>query len=299
MRRLALLTTALVGCNAQGELPEPAPDPPAEFCADSLAPGAIEVIATGFDDGTAGVAFSPDGRLFVTHGDRIEEVFPDGSHAPIAEVLNATGLEWWAGTLAVLSADLELGDGGGGVFRTDITSGATELFVSPLPGAESVTITPWRTLAVASPGADEEVVEVFTSGGLDDFVQDLPSPFGVAFAPDASAAYIGSMLTAAPTLWRLPLTGTEPGEPEAWFTWGPGVAPAEIITSTTDGAIYAALAGPGRIARVDAETGEESTVVSGLEAPTGMALGTGDWDPCALYVTSPSSDAVLAVGVGL
>ncbi|MCO4771389.1 MAG: hypothetical protein KDA24_15245 [Deltaproteobacteria bacterium] len=291
---LVPLVTALAGCVGAADLPGSVSISPSVLCAASLPPGDVERVAEGFSNGTRGIAFSPDGRLFVTHGDAIEEVLTDGSHGALATVPGAAGMEWWSGQLAVATPEA---GGDGGLVRVDVATGETVLFVSPLPGAESATLTPWRTLAVASPTADQEVVEVLNDGGLDGFIQEVPAPFGVAFTPEGDAAWVSSSSAEAPTLWRFPIVedGIVRGDP--FLEWDAPVGAAEAVVSTTDDAVYVALSAAGRIARVDPETAEETDVGTELVAPTGIALGTGDWDPCALYVTSPSSDAVFAVGV--
>ena len=298
MRCLAPLVVGLLGgCVAAADLPEDVSLDPSVLCEQSIPPGEVETVVTGFDRGTRGIAFSPEGRLFVTHGDVIEEVFPDGESLEIASVPEARGLEWWGGRLAIVSGDLGEEDGAGGLFRLLPETGEPQLFVSPLPGAETATISPWRSLVVASPTVDEEVVEVENSGGLDGFVQEVPAPYGVGFSPDGADAWVSSRREDGPLLWRFPIVEDNIVRGEEFFVWDAPVEPSEVVVSTTDDAVYVALQGAGRIARVDPVTGEESDVGFGLVAPRAMALGTGEWDPCALYVASEETDEILAVGV--
>lgn len=293
---LALTVVLTGGCVAAADLPDP--QDPALLCADSLAPGETEVVADLFDAGTRGIAFSPDGRLFVTTADTVEEVLPGGAHGPVAELPEPAGLEWWNESLAVVSRDV--GDGAGAVYALDPDQGEPELFVHPLPGAESATATPWGSLVVASPAADEEIVEVTVAGGLDGFIPQVPSPFGVGFATDGSAVWVGSLLADPSTLLRFPIEEQQPLEPTPVASWGASGA-SEILVAPQDEATYVALAGEGRVARVawdaDAEAWSEATLLDGVDGVTGLALGVRPWDPCALYLTSPSTNAIVAVGL--
>lgn len=287
----SLTALTLGGCVAAAELPTP--QDPEALCADSLAPGEVAVVADGFDAGTRGVVFSPSGRLFVSTADTIEEVETSGAHAPVAQVAEVAGLAWWNGALTAISRDI--GDGAGAVVHVDPDTSETSTFVQPLPGAESAASTPWRSLVVASPVADQEIVEVSPSGGLDGFIQQVPAPFGVAFSPDASAVWVTSS-GLEPSLLRFPLDGEEPMQAAEVTSWPLGAGPSEVVVATLDGAVYAALAGEGRVVRLDPETGEFTDLLRGVDGVTGLTFGTGPWDPCALYVTSPSSGELIAVG---
>ena len=90
----------------------------ADLC-DGLAPGEVTTLATGFEK-TEGVAFSPDGRLFVTAGDVVAEIAPDGGWQPVAALPGGVGLAWWGerlmaagyheGVGSVVSIDVDTGE---------------------------------------------------------------------------------------------------------------------------------------------------------------------------------------------
>ena len=113
---LLLALSLLLGCPSG----EPEPDPtPADPCEDSMEQGAVRVFASGLTGGTEGITFSPDGRLFVSRGDAIEEVFPDGSHETLAMIPEQVGLAFWNDELIVASGDAGNGDGLGGIFKNE------------------------------------------------------------------------------------------------------------------------------------------------------------------------------------
>ncbi|MCO4771388.1 MAG: SMP-30/gluconolactonase/LRE family protein [Deltaproteobacteria bacterium] len=301
MSRYAVLVLAagLAGCPSADPDPDPTPEPtPADICADSMAAGSVRVFATGFTGGTEGITFSPDGRLFVSRGDVVEEVWPNGQHEEVAAVPAEVGLTWWNGELIVASGDAGTGDGVGGIYAVDVDSGDTRVLATGIPGANFPAVTPWDTLLVSTPGGDEEIVEVSDDGDVSLWTTGVSSPNGIGFAADGSAAYVASTFVNPAPLWEVPIEEGVAGTPTQLASWGPGVAPDGVAMGQS-GAVYIAQNLAGRIDRVDPATGEESALAEGVQFAASAAFGVGDdWDPCAIYVTSLFSEELYVVGAG-
>ncbi len=284
----------------------PSGEPPADdddstevdVCADSLAPGTVQVFATGLTGGTEGIAFSPSGRLFVSRGDVVEEVFPDGQHEEIAQIPAEVGLAWWNGELLVASGDSGEPDGLGGVYAVDVDSGAVRLLAGGISGANFPAVTPWGTLLVSTPSGDEEIVEVTADGDVTLWSSEVPSPNGIGFSADGSAAYVATTFANPAPLWEVPIVDGVAQTPSELASWGPGTAPDGVAMGAS-GAVYIAQNIAGRVDRVDPATGTETAVGEGVQFAASLAFGVGEsWDPCAVYVTSLFSDELYVVGVG-
>ncbi len=294
---LACLAASLGGCPSADPVPDPDPTP-AEPCAGSMDEGAVRVFATGLLGGTEGIAFSPDGRMFVSRGDALEEVSPDGSHAVISDVPGQVGLTFWNGELIIASSDDGTGGGLGGVYAVDVDTGSSRLLAGGIDSANFPVVSPWDTLLVATPGAAEGIYEVSDAGEVSLWTDEVPSPNGIGFAADGSFAYVATTFANPAPLWEVPIAEGVAGTPRQITAWGPGVAPDGVAMGAS-GAVYVAQNLAGRIDRVDPEDGSEVAVAEGVAFAASAAFGVGaGWDACALYVTSLFSDELYVVGVG-
>lgn len=288
--------TLLVGCASPGDDDDSAEPPPQDACAASLAQGDVRVVATGFVGGTEGVTFSPDGRLFVSSGDTVEEVFSDGRHEVIADVPATVGLAWWGDELIVASGDSGEGLDTGGVYAVDVDSGDVRLLAGGIPGANFPAVTPWETLLVSTPSGPEEIVEVSDDGDVSLWSAEVPSPNGIGFVADGSGAFVASTFGSA-RLSFVPVEEGAAGTPEQTASWGPATAPDGLAIGASD-AVYLTQNIAGRIDRIQRD-GTVEEVATAVDFAASAAFGVGaDWDPCAVYVTSLAGSNLYAVGVG-
>lgn len=288
--------TLLVGCPSPGDDDDSAEPTPQDACAGSLAAGDVRVVATGFTGGTEGVTFSPDGRLFVSSGDTVEEVFSDGRHEVIADVPATVGLAWWGDELIVASGDSGEGLDTGGVYAVDVDSGDVRLLAGGIPGANFPAVTPWETLLVSTPSGPEEIVEVSADGDVSLWSAAVPSPNGIGFVADGSGAFVASTFGSA-LLSFVPVEEGAAGTPEQTASWGPATAPDGLAIGASD-AVYLTQNIAGRIDRIRRD-GTVEEVATAVDFAASAAFGIGpEWDACAVYVTSLGGPNLYAVGVG-
>lgn len=273
----------------------PEPDPGPQPCEDST-PGTVHVFAEGFE-GTEGITFSPESRMFVSDQGKIHEVFPDGSWEQVAEVPAAIGLAWWGDDLLVAAGDSGLGNDLDGVFRVDVDTGDVDLIGEGLAGANFVTVTPWGTLLVSDP--DVEHLQEIQGGGAaaEPWVSGIPSPNGMAFNEAGDGLWVVSSFGEPQPAWFVPVEGSTPGTPESVHEFPAGTVPDGVAVGTSM-ALYVAQNIAGRIDRVTRD-GEAEIVAEGVDWAASLAFGEGaEWDECSIYATSLFGTVLYRVEVG-
>ena len=284
--RPLLLALLLPACGPGVD--EPLVDP----CAD--APTGVEVVATGFA-GTEGIAFSPDGRMFVGDAGQVAEVQPDGTWSYLAAVPGSIGMAWWWDRLLVAASDSGLGDGLDGVYSVDVDTGEVTL-LGAIPGANFVTVTPWDTLLVSDPGTDG-LLEQTADGQSTAWEGTVTSPNGIGFTPDDHVLWAVTTFADPAPVWRIPVDGEAAGTPEIVHEYPPGNAPDGIAVGAS-GDLYIALNIAGQVDRVAAD-GTVTVVGEGVDWAASLAFGVGDdWDVCSVYATSLFGSDLYRVAVG-
>ena len=265
--------------------------------------GQVDVIASGFADGTEGIAFSPDGRLFVSHGDTVAEVATDGSWQPVADVLGTIGVTWWGERLMVASGDDGQGTGFDAVYAVDVDTGQVELFGGAgISGANFITVTPWDTILVSDP-SDGTILEMNQNGAATLWSDAIESPNGMVFNEVSDALYVATTFDAPTHLWRIPIADQQAGTPESIVEYEPSIIPDGIARGQS-GAIYIAQNIAGRIDVVtepeSPDTALSSTIGEGTAWAASLAFGPPDssWDQCSVYVTSLFGEDLFRVNVG-
>jgi gluconolactonase len=301
-----MLLLALTACTpTHAGLDDTASDDTATtLCWDDLAPGDTAPLATGFADGTEGIAFS-DGHLLVAFPTGVVEIAADGTVGDATPLDHALGLAPAVGGTLVADPGEFTFDGSGddghlryvGVvpgFSTDLATG--------IPNPNFVASTPWGEVLVSDDTGDAVYAVDYTSGAgtVRTWLTGVPSPNGMAFSPDGATLYVVSTFTPDPPVWRVPVAadGT-PGTPEALATLDSGSAP-DGLAIDADGGVWVAANLAGEIVRIDPATGATSTFVPGLTTPASLAFGAGDgFDPCSLYATELYGENVMRIATGV
>lgn len=276
----------LVACGGDDAGADSAAD--ANECTGGLAQGEVVVLAQGFDK-SEGLTFSPDGRLFITAGDIIAEIQPDGTWAKVADVEGGVGLAWWGDHLYAAGRD---GDTGW-VLRIDVDTGEVTR-LAEVAGSNFLTVTPWDTLLVAD--ATDTIWEVQADGATAEWLS-FSGPNGMMFTADNSALWVVSTWDQPAPVAQIAIDGQSAGSVTQLHAYDAGNFPDGVAIGSS-GDLYVSLNITGLISRVTAD-GNERVVAEGVDFTASLAFGEGSgWDPCALYSTSLFSDKVYAVGVG-
>lgn len=278
------ILVVLVGCAGGGD-----PAKKADPCEGSLAEGEVELLATGFES-SEGLAFSPDGRLFVTAGDVIAEIQPDGSWDVVIDWEGGVGLAWWGDRLMAAGRDGSVGLVG----AIDVDAGTAEIFATDLPSSNFLTVTPWGTLLVSD---DTERIWDVTAAGVATPWLDVPGPNGMTFTADGTELWVVNTWDQPAPAWSVAIDGQAAGEVTELWAWPAGNFPDGVARGAS-GDLYTSLNVTGRISRLTAD-GEERTVAEGVDWTASIAFGNHDrWDRCSVYSTSLFGPDVYRVGVG-
>ncbi|MFT6143757.1 MAG: sugar lactone lactonase YvrE [Myxococcota bacterium] len=297
----ALFLATLCACTT----PPDEPLGPLTCPADSPAEGEVNTFATGLEDqgtqGSEGLTFSPAGRLFVggvaySGGGFLAEVSGDGGVAPIVSMTSTVGLAWWQDTLLVaVGSDGPAGELGG-VMRVNPDTGASEVFASGIPGANFIVVTPWDSLLVSSPGGTT-VFQVTDTGVVTEWLTGIESPNGMVFSNNADTLFIAQTYTAPIALHAVDVSSDGQAGDVRTVALFDDNATLDGIALDVNGDILVLSNLPGELLRVTPD-GDVDVIADGLNSPASLAFGSGDFDPCSVYITSLFSDVVYEVGVG-
>lgn len=167
--------------------------------------------------------------------------------------------------------------------------GAVPKYVEVTPDGRHVLVTNWCTydLSIVDTATVEEVARI-----------DIGRyPRGIAVTADSETAYVAVMGSTHLAVVDLPAAigaGFEPGGGDDAVSRfeGIGSSPRHLNLSPDDSTLYVTLNGDGRVAKVDAATGEVLGTVATGQAPRSAALST---DGTALFVVNYESDTVSRV----
>jgi sugar lactone lactonase YvrE len=195
------------------------------------------------------------------------------------------------------------GSGDDGALRyVSLVPGFTLPLATGMPNPNFVVATSWGDVLVSDDTGETIYAIGYDAGktdGVRPWLEGVPSPNGMGWAPDGEALYVVTTFTPDPPLWRVPVDGGVPGTPEVVTTLPTGAAPDGLAVDA-DGGVWVAANLDGEVVRVDPQSGEATAVGRGLDTPASLAFGAGDgFDPCSIYFTELFGTGVgrLAVGV--
>lgn len=263
--------------------------PKTSVCRNDLPVGGVE---TAFELGETneGIAFGPDGRLYVAGADSgdIWAVGADGAKEKIATLPSALGIAFKGADLLVA------GFGTDEVYR--VRGRTFEVYAGPVSKPNFVTVTPWGSLLVSNDYAND--VSEVVAGEATLWTDAVPSPNGMAFNDAGDKLYVVTTFADNPSLWSVALNGNKAGAAAKVATFTGSPTPDGIAVAA-DGAVYVALNTGRRLVRVEPVSGATTDVATGLQFPASLAFGRGGFDPCSVYVTQLFGKGVHRVSVGV
>ncbi len=271
----------------------PAASTPA--CWGEQAAGSVVTFATGFTDGTEGLAFS-DGRLFVTTPTEVVELLPDGSTAVLWTTDHALGLAPIEGGLLLADPgefSFSDSDADGEIWRVPL-DGAPSLIASGLHNPNFLAPTSWGSVLMADDTVDGLLDISLSDGSASDWLPDVPSPNGIVLTDDSVT--VASTFVDDGAVYRASVSDGQAGTAELFATTVVSGA-NDGLAAGWDGSVWVAVNVAGEIWRIGPD-GDAAAFATGMDSPASLAFGTGDdWDPCSLYVTSLFGGEVLRVVV--
>lgn len=271
-------------------------------CFDDLAIGEAEVFFDGFTAGSEGIAFGPDGKLYVTSGGRLWRFDADGTRTDFAGVHRGLGVAPVAdGVLVAGAGDSAVGSILDGSLFFVGTDGVVETVVDGLPTPNFVTVMPDGS-ALVSDDFVTNVWRVTRDGVVSDVLTDIASPNGMGYSPDGRYLYVVSTFTSRGEITRFSVgpDGLPDGiERVEIAEMGDGSTPDGMAVDAL-GRVYVAANIQNRIARMNPDGSDVVDIATGLSTPASLAFGNGEgFDPCSLYVTSLFGSTILRVNVGV
>ena len=267
-------------------------EPPSDTDVDEGAcpelPAAPRPLATGITKGTEGITISPDGQLYVGSEDEVLRIARDGTTTSIASTPGVIGIAWWRDAVWATSGQDDTGEDDPALVEIAADGTTTRHPVPDIGSPNFLTPTPWGTLLVSDPFGTR-IYEYTVDGTLTVWLDDLPSPNGMAFDADGTTLFVAHTFVAPSPLHAIPVTDGQPGVPVTLGEFPAGTAPDGVAVSTTGELLVALNLGE----RVDVWDGEALfTLSDGLFSAASIAFGQPPFDPCALYVTSLFGDTV-------
>lgn len=268
------------------------------------APGTVEIFYTGFAR-SEGIAFGPDGLLYVTADNALWRFTADGTPTRVVELASGLGLAPTPTGVVVArqgeSYPPTLVDGG--LTLVEGSGQVTELSTTIESGNAVMRLDSGDFIVADNLSAKLQLVTL--AGETRELEADVPSPNGLGYSPDHRSIYVNSTFTTRGQLTRFDV-GSD-GLPVASSAtviaeMGPRSTPDGIVIDAK-GRVYVAANLQSKLVRVDPATGEKRDVITGINAPASMAFGAGPgFDPCSLYITAlfgPMVYRVVLDGPGL
>ena len=288
---LVVGTVFTLGCSSGGS------SAPARECASDIDEGEVQNFGDPTPTRTEGITFDLDGELYVSalvmdDPDQLLNVSLDGETSLSAESQSILGLATDA--RGILAAGIDTGE----VLLIDPSDGSVDVITDELTAPNALVVTAWDTILVSddSPGTDA-IYEVTFDGEVSTWVTGVPTPNGLVFSLDGSFLYVATTFEEE-GLWRVPVDSEgNPGTPERWVVFEELSFP-DGVAIDSEGNVYVALNGAGRIEKVDL-AGNATALVDGIGGVASLAFGKGDFDPCSIYATNLFGTQLWRAGAGV
>jgi sugar lactone lactonase YvrE len=251
-------------------------------------------------EGSEGLSFNGEGRLFVTANRALWEVETDGGVRKVVDLYSNLGLA------AIGDRDLLVADfGPTNAFRQDRNTDGIVWRISP-DGNKSQLVTgigdPNFVLVRADGSiliSDDATSDIFVVG--DDYKPKLFStavnhPNGLALSDDGKTLYVAQIFKSIrpvvrdDSLWAIDLIdGMPAGAARLVMRTGP-LAANDGLAMDALGRVYIAANGDaGQVWRYDPADGEIVLIAAGVFGAASIAFGAGEFDRQSIYVSTTSN----------
>ena len=274
----------LAGCATS--LPRIASPPDPAF------PIAPERFITQFQ-GSEGITFNGEGRLFIGANNAVWEARPDGSVRKLTDVHRHLG-QAGIGRRDVLAADFgptnafQEGPNSDGMVWRITPEGVRTLFATGIGDPNAIIRLPGGTWLVSDDAVDH--IYRLVDGRAEIWSRAVPFPNGMALSRDGRTLYVAQIFSAIGpvvpdnAIWAIPIRDDRPAGPArivARTQQGP-----DGLVADEFGRIYIADNGSGSIRRFDPDSGEMIVVAENMPGVASLVFGEGAFDRTSLYATT-------------
>lgn len=260
--------------------------------AEPVFPVRPEAFITQFN-GSEGLTFNGEGRLFIGANNAVWIAEPDGSVRRLTDVHRHLG-QAGIGERDILAADFgptnafQHGPNDDGIVWRITPEGERSVFATGIGDPNAIIRLPGGTWLVSDDATDN--IYRLVNGAAEIWSTAVPFPNGMALSRDGRNLYVAQIFSAIGpivadnAIWVIPIRNDRPAGPArivARTQQGP-----DGLVADESGRIYIADNGSGSIRRFDPETEEMIVIAEGMPGIASLAFGEGAFDRESIYATT-------------
>ncbi|MGH9603517.1 MAG: SMP-30/gluconolactonase/LRE family protein [Terriglobales bacterium] len=247
-------------------------------------------------EGSEGITFNGEGRLFIGADSAVWIAEPDGTVRKIADVHMSLG-QAGIGPRDILAADFgptnvfQHGPNDDGIVWRITPEGEKTVAARGIADPNFIVVLPDKSFLVSDDGIDK--IYRVQDGRVSVWSSAVSYPNGMVLSRDDKVLYVAQIFSSLhpdfvgdDRIWAFKLTpdGSPAGPPVvAARTGGKGV---DGLAADEFGRIYIADNGTGKVFRFDPRLGEVTLIAEGMPGVASLAFGEGKFDREAIYATS-------------
>jgi sugar lactone lactonase YvrE len=259
-------------------------------------------------NGSEGITFNGEGRLFIGANNAVWIAEPDGSVRKLVDVYRHLG-QAGIGEREILAADFgptnafQHGPNDDGMVWRITPEGERTTFAIGIGDPNAIIRLPGGTWLVSDDATDK--IYKLVDGRAEIWSTSVPFPNGMALSHDEKTLYVAQIFSAIgpvvpdTAIWAIPIRDDKQAS-EAKIVARTKQAPDGLVADEF-GRIYIADNGSDTVRRYDPETGEMIVIAEGLTAVASLVFGEGEFDHYSLYATSTArgSGKIWRIPVGV